>query len=188
MKFDKADYKGECRVLFDLSALAESPTFKSFPTCKISQSRLKLHHMKYSKEEDFSLPIFASYHRIPPLSFSKKSTFFSLPHFLSPPRPTDPLLIRFPATVLLLSHQMLPPSGQMIPPSYQFLSPSDQTFLQDQTLLQDQVLLQDQAFLQDQVVLLRLFLRKITGLYFKLFSTIVILSPFYHRCKIIEEF
>lgn len=105
MKFDKADYKGERRVLFDLSALAESPTFKSFPTCKISQSRLKLHHMKYSKEEDFSLPIFASYHRIPPLSFSKKSTFFSsLPHFLSPPRPTDPLLIRFPATVLLLSH------------------------------------------------------------------------------------
>lgn len=93
------------RVLFDLSALAESPTFKSFPTCKISQSRLKLHHMKYSKEEDFSLPIFASYHRIPPLSFSKKSTFFSsLPHFLSPPRPTDPLLIRFPATVLLPSH------------------------------------------------------------------------------------
>lgn len=195
MKFDKADYKGERRVLFDLSALAESPTFKSFPTCKISQSRLKLHHMKYSKEEDFSLPIFASYHRIPPLSFSKKSTFFSfLPHFLSPPRPTDPLLIRFPATVLLPSHQMLPPSdqmlppsGQMIPPSYQFLSPSDQTFLQDQTLLRDQVLLQDQAFLQDQV-LLRLFLRKITGLYFKLFSTIVILSPFYHRCKIIEEF
>ena len=101
MKFDKADYKGE-RVLFDLSALAESPTFKSFPTCKISQSRLKLHHMKYSKEEDFSLPMFASIIILTPLplSFTRNQHFSpSLPHFLSPPRPTDPPF-RSPATVL----------------------------------------------------------------------------------------
>lgn len=84
MKFDKADYKGE-RVLFDLSALAESPTFKSFPTCKISQSRLKLHHMKYSKEEDFSLPMFASIIIVTPPSsiLHEKSTLFPLPPSLS---------------------------------------------------------------------------------------------------------
>lgn len=129
MKFDKADYKGG-RVLFDLSTLAEPSTFKSFATCEISQSRLKLHHMKYPDEKDFTLPILVSIIIVSLFILHERNQHFFPPsHFLSPPRPTDPLLLRFPATALPPSDQFLPPSDQFLPPSYQALLLRDQALL-----------------------------------------------------------